>query len=203
MEEVINVVKNFTMIHQPPVPLQFKWAGLTYINVVWQDKMVAGMLRSLLGSFVIVFIMMVVLFRSPIWGLMAMIPLTLTIALIYGIIGLIGKDYDMPVAVLSSLTLGMAVDFAIHFLERSRMAYKECGSWDAAADVMFAEPARAITRNIIVIAVGFTPLLLAPLMPYKTVGVFLASIMLISGLATIIILPALLSLGKNFLFRKL
>jgi predicted RND superfamily exporter protein len=203
MEEVIRIVKNYTTIPQPPVPLQFKWAGLTYIYVVWQDKMVAGMLRSLLGSFVIVLIMMVVLFRSPVWGLIAMIPLTVTITLIYGLIGLIGKDYDMPVAVLSSLTLGLAVDFAIHFLERSRMAYKECGSWEKALSIMFAEPARAITRNIIVIAVGFTPLLLAPLMPYKTVGVFLASIMLISGLATIVILPALLSLGKNFLFRKL
>jgi len=46
-----------------------------------------------------------------------MIPLTVTITLIYGIIGLVGKDYDMPVAVLSSLTLGLSVDFAIHFLQ--------------------------------------------------------------------------------------
>lgn len=203
MEEVIKIVKQYITANPPPVPLQFRWAGLTYINVVWQDKMVAGMLRSLLGSFVIVLIMMVVLFRSPVWGLLAMIPLTLTITLIYGLIGLIGKDYDMPVAVLSSLTLGLAVDFAIHFLQRSRMTYKEYGSWQKTIGIMFAEPARAITRNIIVIAVGFTPLVLAPLMPYKTVGVFLASIMLISGLATIIILPALLALGQNFLFRKL
>ncbi len=203
MEEVIKIVKQYIIANPPPVPMQFRWAGLTYINVVWQNKMVAGMLRSLLGSFVIVFIMMIVLFRSPVWGLLAMIPLTLTITLIYGLIGLIGKDYDMPVAVLSSLTLGLAVDFAIHFLQRSRTTYKECGSWQKAIGIMFAEPARAITRNIIVIAVGFTPLILAPLMPYKTVGVFLASIMLISGLATIIILPALLALGQNFLFRKL
>jgi len=203
MEEVIKIVDRYIAANPPPVPMQFRWAGLTYINVVWQNKMVAGMLRSLLGSFVIVFIMMVVLFRSPVWGLLAMVPLTLTITLIYGLIGLIGKDYDMPVAVLSSLTLGLAVDFAIHFLERSRMTYKECGSWQKAIGIMFAEPARAITRNIIVIAVGFTPLILAPLMPYKTVGVFLASIMMISGLATIIILPALLALGQNFLFRKL
>ena len=45
-----------------------------------------------------------------------MVPLTVTIGLIYGVIGLIGKDYDMPVAVLSSLSLGLSVDYAIHFL---------------------------------------------------------------------------------------
>jgi len=128
---------------------------------------------------------------------------SVTIALIYGIIGFVGKEYDMPVAVLSSLTLGLAVDFAIHFLERSRTTYKKLGSWSKAIREMFEEPARAIARNVIVIAVGFTPLLAAPLVPYKTVGIFLASIMVISGIATMFILPALVTTLKSIIFRKL
>lgn len=51
----------------------------------------------------------------------------------------------------------------------------------------------AISRNAIIIAVGFTPLLVAPLVPYKTVGFFLATIMAISWLATLFILPAILT----------
>ena len=97
-----------------------------------------------------------------------MIPLTITTAVIYGIMGLIGTDYDMPVAVLSALTLGTAVDFAIHFLERSRASFAETGSWQSSASVMFGEPARAISRNVLVIAIGFLPLLAAPLVPYKS-----------------------------------
>ncbi|MBF0244069.1 MAG: MMPL family transporter, partial [Planctomycetes bacterium] len=202
METLIHSVKEYFASNPPPVPLSHKWAGLTYINVVWQDKMVTGMSSSFMGSFVIVLIMMIVLFRSLLWGLLAMIPLTVTITLIYGVLGLIGKDYDMPVAVLSSLTLGLAVDFAIHFLLRTRMAYQELGSWSLAINEMFAEPAQAISRNIIVIAVGFTPLLAAPLVPYKTVGVFLASIMAISGVSTMFILPALITLLERFLFKN-
>lgn len=202
MEAVVKEVKKYMMGHPPPVQISHQWAGLTYLNVVWQDKMVSGMRDAFLSSFAIVFIMMVVLFRSPTWGLLAMIPLTMTIGWIYGIIGFIGKDYDMPVAVLSSLTLGLAVDFAIHFLERSRATYKKTGSWAKAITVMFEEPSRAISRNAIVIAIGFTPLLLAPLVPYKTVGVFLASIMAISGLATMMILPALITILQDWLFRK-
>jgi predicted RND superfamily exporter protein len=57
---------------------------------------------------------------------------------------------------------------------------------------MFDEPARAIMRNVLVIAFGFTPLLFAPLVPYITVGIFLASIMLISGIGTLMFLPALI-----------
>jgi len=105
------------------------------------------------------------------------------------------------VAVLSSLTLGLAVDFAIHFLERSRMVFKHAGSWKEGVKEMFEEPARAISRNVIVIAVGFTPLLAAPLVPYQTVGIFLASIMAISGIATMLILPALIQILEKPLFK--
>jgi predicted RND superfamily exporter protein len=129
------------------------------------------------------------------------VPLSVTIALIYGIIGLVGKEYDMPVAVLSSLTLGLAVDFAIHFLQRSRETYRRVGSWQGAIKEMFEEPSRAIVRNTIIVAVGFTPLLAAPLATYQTVGMFLASIMAVAGIATLLILPALLTLFEPVLFR--
>ena len=138
--------------------------------------------------------MMVFLFRSLKYGILAMLPLTLTISMIYGLIGWIGKDYDMPIAVLSALTLGLSIDFAIHFLQRARELEKELGSLAQALAVMFQEPSRAITRNAIVIAIGFTPLLLSPLMPYITVGFFLASIMALSALVTLVLLPALMTL---------
>ena len=131
-----------------------------------------------------------------------MIPLTITIAVIYGIIGLAGKDYDMPVAILSALTLGMSVDFAIHFLERARESYKQTGSWEKSVTIMFSEPARAISRNVLVIAIGFLPLLAAPLVPYKTVGIFLCAIMALSGSVTLMVLPSIIRLGEKVLFKN-
>jgi predicted RND superfamily exporter protein len=201
MEKVIEAVDEFLASTPAPVPLKHNWAGLTYINTVWQNKMVWGMLQSFMGSFIIVFIMMTILFRSPIWGIVCMVPLLITIVVIYGIIGLVGKDYDMPVAVLSALTLGMAVDFAIHFLERARSSYAETGSWQKSIGEMFGEPARAITRNVLVIAIGFLPLLAAPLIPYKTVGIFLCAIMALSGAVTLLALPAIIKLAEKVLFK--
>jgi len=202
MQKVVTAVKEYFENNPPPIELKHSWAGLTYINVVWQNKMVSGMLMSFLGSFIIVFIMMVILFRSPLWGIVCMVPLLITITVIYGIIGLIGKDYDMPVAVLSALTLGIAVDFAIHFLERARAGYVETCSWQKSSGEMFGEPARAITRNVLVIAIGFLPLLAAPLVPYKTVGIFLCAIMALSGAVTLLVLPAIVKLLKKSLFKQ-
>ncbi len=201
MERVVRAVDEFFARNPSPVPVEHHWAGLTYINIIWQNKMVWGMLQSLFGSFIIVFIMMAIMFRSVLWGLVCMVPLSITIAVIYGIIGLVGKDYDMPVAVLSALTLGMAVDFAIHFLERARVTYAETGSWKQSAAEMFGEPARAISRNVLVIAIGFLPLLAAPLVPYKTVGIFLCAIMSLSGVVTLLVLPAILTVAEKRLFK--
>lgn len=202
MSKVIALVDEFVSENALPDNLELGWAGKAYLNVVWQDNMVAGMLDSLVSAFVIVFIMMVLLFRSLIFGVLAMLPLTITITFIYGLIGIIGKDYDMPIAVLSALTLGLSVDFAIHFLERTREVYKQTNDLKATFALMFDEPATAITRNALVIALGFTPLLFAPLVPYITVGIFLASIMAISALVTLLILPAVMTMGKSIIFKK-
>jgi predicted RND superfamily exporter protein len=201
MTEVVKSMDSFIAKNPPPVPLKAEWFGLTYINVVWQQKMVTGMLHAFAGSFLVVFLMMTVLFRSALWGILSMIPLTVTIGAIYGAVGIVGKDYDMPVAVLSSMTLGLAVDFAIHFLVRGRQMYPSFKSWKKTVPAIFAEPARAITRNIIVIAVGFLPLLLAPLTPYKTVGAFLAAILFFSGAGTLLLLPALVKVLEKRLFK--
>ncbi len=202
MESVVHRVKEFIADNPPPEELRAEWAGLTYLNVVWQDKMVVGMLSALGSSFVVVLIMMMLLFRSPLYGILSMIPLSVTITFIYGLIGWTGKDYDMPVAVLSSLTLGLSIDFAIHFLERARELQKKLGNWADAVKEMFKEPAMAISRNAITISIGFTPLLFAPLVPYKTVGFFLATIMAVSWLATLFILAALATGLKRWLFKQ-
>ena len=202
MQKVVDAVDQYVKANPGPVPIEHKWFGLTYINVVWQDKMVRGMLTAFLGSFLVVLLMMMILFRSGLWGLLSMIPLTVTVGMIYGIIGLVGKDYDMPVAVLSSLTLGLAVDYAIHFLARSRELRDTHGSWEDALPHVFGEPARAITRNVVVVGVGFLPLLAAPLVPYKTVGVFMAAILVLAGVASLLILPALVRVLRPLVFPE-
>jgi hypothetical protein len=129
-----------------------------------------------------------------------MVPLTCTMLIIYGALGLAGKPYDMPVAVLSSLSIGLAVDFTIHFLVRIRHVVSQTGSWQRAMEIMFAEPVRAILRNMLVVAVGFLPLLAAPLVPYNTVGTLIAIILLTSGTLTIFIMGAVLKTWDNRFF---
>jgi uncharacterized protein len=202
MSKVESLVDTYFAENPPPKQLKPEWFGLTHINVTWQDKIVGGMVDALAGSFVIVLIMMIVLFRSVLWGLLAMVPLTFSIAVLYGFVGLIGKDYDAPIAILSALMLGLAVDYAIHFIARSRQLREKYSSWRETSQAVFDEPARAITRNVIVIGVGFLPLVFASLVPYQTTGIFISSILVFAGVATLIILPALIHLLQKRLFKN-
>ena len=197
MKGVVEATKKFMEQNPPPSGMEANWAGLAYINVVWQEHMVSGMLEALLGSFIIVFVIMIILFRSLLWGLISMVPLVVTISFIYGLVGLVGKNYDMPIAVLSALTLGLSVDFAIHLVQRTRQIFHRKKDWTETIEALFDDPVRAIVRNAVVIAVGFTPLLAAPLVPYKTVGFFMASIMAVSGAATLLVLPSIMVVLKN------
>jgi hypothetical protein len=200
--QVVNRVALFMENNPPPVELDIGWAGLPYINITWQQKMVSGMRDSLAGSFIVVLLMMIILFRSIRWGLISMLPLTITIMAIYGFIGYIGKPYDMPVAVLSSLTLGLSIDFAIHFIQRLRMIFKRSQDFQQSFHEIFENTGRAIGRNVLVIAIGFVPMLFSTLVPYITVGSFFLSIMIVSGLVTMLLLPAVSIAFHKSLFRE-
>ena len=192
MVSVIDRLDDFVAANPPPAGLVLRWSGLTYINKVWQDLMVSGMIKAVLGSFLVVFLLMVFAFRSLAFGALAMVPLTGSIVLTYGLVGWLGKDYNMPVAVCASLTLGLGIDFAIHFLQRFKAHVSKSGSIEAANRYLFGEPGRAIARNAIVITIGFLPLMVSSLSPYVTVGMFFASLMLFTTLATLFMLPAAL-----------
>jgi predicted RND superfamily exporter protein/outer membrane lipoprotein-sorting protein len=202
VQSVVDVAESFMAENPPPEGVETGWAGLSYVNIIWQDKMVRGMGRALLGSYVVVFLMMTFLFRSLLWGVVSMLPLTGTITFIYGLLGWIGKDYDMPVAVLSSLTLGLSIDFAIHFIQRSREIHKQTGNYKETMKMTFGGPGRAIFRNVMVLAIGFVPMFFASLTPYFTVGLFFFLIMTISGLVTMLLLPSITALRPGLFYPE-
>jgi predicted RND superfamily exporter protein len=193
MRRVVDATDDHLAAEPLPAGVEAEWAGETYLNLVWQDKMVTGMLRAFASTLAVVLLLMVMLFRSLRWALLSVLPVLWTVLVVYGIVGFVGKDYDMPIAVLSTLVLGIGVDFAIHFVQRYRELADELGHPGQALQAFFEEPARAITRNALIVAIGFTPLLLAALVPYLVVGTLLSTIIVMSWLVTMLLLPTIVS----------
>jgi outer membrane lipoprotein-sorting protein len=119
------------------------------------------------------------------------------------VVGFTGKDFDMPISVLSCLSLGMAVDFAIHFVSRlrQRLADAPAESLRDACCWTAARPGKGIVRNAVLFAASFAVMIFAPLTPYITVGAFIVTMMLLSALMTMLYLPALITLMQGWLLK--
>ncbi|MEE9248079.1 MAG: MMPL family transporter [Dehalococcoidia bacterium] len=197
MMQIVDSTDVYLQERPLPAGIRTAWAGETYLNLIWQDKMVSGMLKAFLSTLGVVLVLVILLFRSVRWGFLAMLPMSVTILLVYGVVGFSGKDYDMPIAILSTLVLGIGIDFAIHFIQRYRQLAKESSTGRAALNRLFEEPARALTRNALIIAIGFTPMFFASLVPYIVVGAFLTSIMLLGWLTTLLLLTAVITSSQR------
>jgi hypothetical protein len=202
MTAVVEDTEQYMAANPPPQGIKAEWSGLPYLNITWQRLMVVGMLKATVGSWWIIFILLIVQFRSLWWAVVGMLPLGFSVLFSYGLIGFGGKEYDMPIAVCSTLALGLGVDFAIHFIQRFRDRFKKTQDLQSAMQWTTAEePAIAITRNAVVVGVGFLPLVLATLTPYVTVGVFFSFLALFAGLTTVVLLPALISTFRGVLLK--
>ena len=203
MRQVIRAADAYQQAH--PLAVTVKPAGIAYFNLVWNDEVLGDMVLGLSLALAVVFAILALAFRSAKWALVGYVPLLFTILLIYGVVGFAGKDFDMPLSVLSTLSLGMAVDFAIHFVGRFRQRLAETDGGRSEAAVREAllwtasRPGKGILRNALLFAAAFSVMLFAPLTPYIAVGAFIVAMMLLSALLTILYLPALVMLGRNWL----
>ncbi|MDP1900564.1 MAG: MMPL family transporter [Rubrivivax sp.] len=200
MRSVIAATQDYHQSH--PLAATVKPAGIAYFNLVWNEEVLGDLVLGFSLALVVVFIILALDFRSFKWALVAYVPLLFTILLIYGVVGFVGKDFDMPLSVMSTLSLGMAVDFAIHFVSRFRQRREEAGAHETVEQSLAwtaARPGKGIMRNALLFAAAFSVMMFAPLTPYVAVGAFIVAMMLLSALLTLLLLPALVSLGRRWL----
>ena len=216
MKDVIKAVDEYKKTHL--ATMEFRPAGIAYFNLVWNDEVLGDMLRGFTLALIVVFVILVFNFRSVKWAIVGYTPLLFTILLIYGVVSFIGKDFDMPISVLSCLSLGMAVDFSIHFISRFKQRLTESSEFGVQSleapktpdpkliieSLLWtaARPGKGIMRNAVLFASAFSVMLFASLTPYITVGAFIVSMMMLSAVMTIIYLPALITLLQAWLFKK-
>jgi predicted RND superfamily exporter protein len=196
MDEVLKKVDDYTAINPAPAGITFQPAGIAYFNKVWNDEVLGDMVKVFIIGAIVIFFVLLIIYRSLKWAVVSFIPLLFTIIIIYGAIGFLGKDFDMPISVLSTLSLGLAVDFAIHFVRRYRQRLAEDLDIDSALVWTIVRPGKGIIRNAILFSAAFSVMVFAALTPYITVGVFIMAIMTVSAVLSIAYLPALISLFR-------
>jgi len=80
----------------------------------------SNMIRTTMLAFLLCLIVLVVVFRSPILGGIALLPMLLTVGWEFGTLRLLGWSLDVLTMGISALIIGIGIDYAIHVIHRFR-----------------------------------------------------------------------------------
>ena len=96
-----------------------------------------------------------ILFKSIKYGLLALIPSVVPIIMAGGVATLIGIDLDLGTLIVGAMTMGIAVDDAIHVVSRYANGRRKGLSTDNAIRDAMNEAGRAVIFTSIILVIGF------------------------------------------------
>jgi len=156
---------------------------------------VQGQVSSLLASLALVALLMVLIFKSFSLTVISMIPLVVGIAMNFGVMGFLGIPLNAVTSVVASISIGMGIDYSIHFINQYRVSYAESGDIDAAILRTYEGTGRAIISNVVSVTAGFLVLMFSKFPIIQQFGGLIAFTVASTGFAAIIIIPAALKIS--------
>jgi len=166
--------------------------GSTRIQASMFTSIARSQITSLFTSIGAAGILVIVLMGSVLGGLISLVPLLFTIVLTFGVMAYAGVSLDIATLMISSITIGIGIDYGIHYIERAREELRRDGDRTSAL-VRAAETAgRGILFNALALAGGFAILLLSTFRGMRHFGLLVTMTMLISSAGALIVIPAIL-----------
>ena len=189
-EKLLMRIDEYATQHFPP-HFSMISAGMVPINVATSTEVVSSQILSLSGSLLAVLLMLVLIFHSFYRGVMGMIPLAFTVLFNFGIMGYSGVNLDIGTALVSSIVIGIGVDYSIHYLSRMFSEITQGADLQDAIASTVRRSGKAITSNAVTVGFGFLALGVSEFLPLVTLSWMIWLTLNISALATMILLPAL------------
>ena len=162
------------------------------IGKVTDDLTIKGQIESIIASTIVVFGLVALILRSFVGGIFAILPLLLCIIINFGILGWGGIPLQTGTAIVASIALGIGIDYAIHFLNMSRIQAREEEGIEKAQEATGATAGRAIIYNAAAVGLGFLVMAFSSFIGVIQFGMFITLTMLTASTATLTLLPCLI-----------
>jgi len=181
--------------------ITLNYAGSGYKGLVFTDLILEGQIKSLVMSLIIIIVLISLMFKNIKIGLISSVPIVITAAISFGIMGFLGIPLSTTTALLSSIAIGIGIDYAVHFLEQYRTNAAQTDDRLVAAQKTMAHSGKAIIYNAIVVIAGFLVLLFSVFPPNRELGALVSLNMFTSLVGTLTIMLVLLY-QSNVYFKK-
>ena len=169
-------------------------------NVVLLGRLAKSLVKSQIQgigwAFLAIFILVCVFFRSVRLGLLAILPNTLPILYVYGLMGFMQIDLSSPTAMISSIVLGFVVDASIHFLYRFRREFNLRHNYLQAIHHTLRRMGLSLVISSTILCTGFSTSAFAGFQPTQYLGLLTALTIFFSLICTLLVIPSILILFK-------
>ncbi|NCG20585.1 MAG: MMPL family transporter [Rhodobacterales bacterium] len=172
--------------------------GPLFVDLV--DAVVDGQVISLLLSLALVFVLISITFKSPAAGMWSVVPLAIAIPVLFGLMGYWSIELNIVTAMLSSIMIGVGVDYTIHFLWRYRALRRQGDNAEDGIRNTLTSTGRGIVFNALSVIAGFGVLLISNFLPVKFFGFLVVVSISACLIGALVLLPAIcLVLRPKFL----
>ncbi|MDP6852683.1 MAG: MMPL family transporter [Candidatus Marinimicrobia bacterium] len=197
--EISNQIEHF--IQSELGDRQIQISGLMMFIKDFVDLVVQSSITSIFGSIVVIFFIVWIFFRSWRFGILAIVPLFSAVILNFGLMAWFGVDLSHFTALLTSIIIGVGVDFAIHYIAEFRH-YSENGLQDDEISRQVVDDVGYPILLDVFSNMGFGALVVSSLIPLVHMGGLMVFAMLSTSLGTLTILAALMEIFREKLIYQ-
>jgi len=152
---------------------------------------VSGQVKSLILAIIAIMVILMLVFRSIPAGIFAALPLLLAEGILFGLMGYVGIRLDAATALLSSVMIGVGVDYTIHFLWRYREEYHQSNSAQEGVRKALLGSGKGIIFNAWSVIVGFAALIFSSFLPIQYFGFLVIISISVCLIAALVLVPAM------------
>ncbi|WP_165384432.1 efflux RND transporter permease subunit [Vibrio parahaemolyticus] len=154
----------------------------------------ASMLSTLPITLVLISALLIFALRSVRLGLISLMPNIAPAVIGFGLWALVSGEINLGLSVVVTLTLGIVVDDAVHFLSKYQRARREGQTAEQAVRYAFHTVGRALWITTVVLVAGFSVLAMSSFRLNADMGQLSAIVIFIALVVDFLFLPTLLML---------
>ncbi len=174
-----------------------KLSGRVNIDYHWIKRLEESHVGSIAIALLLVWLMASISFRSMVAGTLSLLPVLVTILMIYAVMGYFGIWLSISTSMFAAIAIGLGVDFSIHTLERLQTLIRDNHeNIDQAMLDLYPSTGRALLFNFIALSLGFGVLATSKVIVLQEFGLMVAVAIATSFIASMTLLPALLKIFK-------
>jgi len=195
-KELIEKIQAYLVDDMQLAPENVHATGMAVLYNNLLQSLYRSQILTLGVVFISIFGMFIVLFRSVALSLWAIIPNLLAATSVLGLMGWVGIPLDIMTITIAAITVGIAVDHAIHYIHRFQVEFALSRHYLTTVKACHGSIGRAIYYTALTITVGFSILAFSNFIPTIYFGVLTGFAMIVALASNLTLLPALLMLFK-------